>query len=223
MHLLGKEDPELFKNEGPKAMSDLEAMANVFVAQSTKDGNSNLRIDSRNGDSDSIGLSSRQVSQLIDGIVSTTNAEYSKGSLQRSLGQIKHLKRSKISSLSVFKNSQIKVSLNILNLTAGASKRLLEAMIPNSEVTSESVYKLAAWALGNRNSLNETSVLVPVLKWINCILHYQLCEIELLENVYELFLQALHIKNIVSISNLPSFRFTTLLHHRSLEITLAIY
>ena len=194
-YLLGQNDLELLKNGWPKAITNLEDTTNYFIAKSTK-GSSNVLLT----DSVNIGLSSNQVSQLIDGIVSTTNAEYSRGSLQRSLGQIKHLKRSKVSSMSVFKNSQIKVLPNILNLPAGASKRLLEAIIPNSEISSEIVIKLAAWAMGNRNSLNETSVLLPVLKWINCILHYQLCEVQHLEKMYELLFQSLHIKNIVSIT-----------------------
>ena len=72
-------------------------------------------------------------------------------------------------------------------------------MIPNGEIEGESAVKLAHWAMGNRTSLSETSVLLPVLKWLNCILHYELCQANEIENLYELFLQSLHVKNIVSI------------------------
>ena len=135
-----------------------------------------------------VGLNASQVSRLIDAIVGLTNTEYSKGSLQRNLD----LNRPKSRKEPVFKNSQIKVSPNILNLRAGASKRLIEAMVPNGEISGESVVKLSLWAMGNRTSLNETSVLLPVLKWVNCILHYELCQTNQIENLYELFLQQIY-------------------------------
>ena len=164
-------------------------MATTLFAQQSENGNE---------PPDNVGLTPNQVTLLIDSIVQMTNTEYSEGSLKRSLDVNRH---DRIKSFErYYKNSQIKVSSNIIGLKLGFSKRLIEAMVPNGEMNPESVVKLCRWALGNRIFLHETYVLLPVLKWVNCILHYNLCSTDLLENAYELFLQSLDVISIVSIS-----------------------
>ena len=150
-----------------------------------------------------VGLNNTQISMLIDSIVEKTNTEYCKGSLKRSLDNNRPARK-----FGQFTNSHITISSTILDLKVGASKRLIEAIIPNSEINSKSVVKLCHWALGNRHDLNETSVLLPVCKWVNCILHYELCSPKSLEVLYELFLQSLDIKTLVSTTNNPHELYT---------------
>ena len=142
-----------------------------------------------------IGLNNVQISTIIDSIVRKTNVEYSEGSLKRSLDNRPAHKNRK------FLNTHIKVSPTILNLKAGQTKRLIETLIPNGEVNGKTVVKLCYWALGNRHDLNENSVLLPILRWLNCILHYELCSSKPLEALYELFLHSLDHKTLVSIAN----------------------
>ena len=120
--------------------------------------------------------------------------EYSEGSLKRSLENRPAHRPGK------FINNQIKVSRTILGLKVGQSKRLIEAMVPNAEISPESAVKLCHWALGNWSDLNETSVLLPIMRWLNCILHYELCSSKAFETLYELFLQSLDCKTLVSIT-----------------------
>ena len=168
-----------------EAIKNIELTTTLFVQQP------------ENTDSlpENVGLKAHQVTMLIDSIVGSTNSEYSEGSLKRTLD--KHTKKKTFSKL--YKDSQIKVSPTILRLKPGLSKRLVEALIPNSEINPKSVVKLCSWALGNRMLLNETSVLLPVLKWVNCILHYELCPIDSLETLYEPLLQSLDVLSTVSI------------------------
>ena len=177
------------------ALRHLETATNHLIQRCKDSGNESNNI------SEYGGLSALQLSTLVDGITNATNCEWAEGSLKRTLEQRKQQNdHKKVSATTIFKNSQICISPNMLKLpTATASKRLIEAMIPNGEVKSESVAKMAIWALGNRDALNENCVLLPILGWINCVLHYQLCEPTWMENIYELFLQSLHINSVVSI------------------------
>ena len=175
----------------PDSIVRIETEAKQFAEQ----------VQSRKSINKNIGLNKAQISVLIDSIVNRTNSEYSEGSLKRSL------ESGPARASGIFSNAQIKISPTILGLKVGTSKRLIEALIPNSEILPKSAVRLCTWALGNRFHLNVTSVLLPVLKWLNCILHYELCSSKPFEALYELFLQSLDCKTLVSLSIMTIYSF----------------
>ena len=146
------------------------------------------RSETSNTNDAEVGLEKHHISSLINGIISSTNSEYAEDSLQRSLNQ----RRPK----TLHKYCQIKVSPVIFDLKVGSCKRLIEALIPKEPIHGEDLVRICHWAMGNRDHLNEPSILLPVLRWINCILHYELCTLQGMESLYELFLQSLHKKNL---------------------------
>ena len=106
------------------------------------------QVESRKSINKNIGLNKAQISILIESIVNRTNSEYSEGSLKRSL------ESGPARASGIFANNQIKISPTILGLKVGTSRRLIEALIPNSEISPKSAVRLCNWALGNRFHLN---------------------------------------------------------------------
>lgn len=85
-----------------------------------------------------------------------------------------------------------------MDLPSPASIRLISCLVPGSRISGESVRDLALWALTNWRKMNIKCALEPVLRWVNCILHYDLCPLKDLQVIYEGFLPLLNHSIIVS-------------------------
>ena len=88
-------------------------------------------------------------------------------------------------------------SSTILNLPVYLGCRILSSLVPNRKLDPEDVQDFACWVLTNHKRLHKLS-LESSLRWINCVLQYQVCPVEDLQCLYEPFFHLLDLRTAVS-------------------------
>lgn len=114
------------------------------------------------------GLSSAQVSQICEALITWTDRNLR---VRLKEGSKRHDKK----------------PLTAFSLPKQASSRLLGCLIPSNHLPSSLVRRLSVIILSNIADLDTTAYVLPILKWINCLLHYSVCNSEEMESIYEVF------------------------------------
>ena len=84
--------------------------------------------------------------------------------------------------------------LNLPNLLGG---RLIQCLVPSERIPSELVVQLIMKLLTSFRSLDVKTTLMAALRWLNCILQYNVCHMDDMEVLYELLLTLLHKQPLV--------------------------
>ena len=136
--------------------------------------------------SDTLGLDNDTLEKLIDAI---TNHEYQSVKITN------------------YNKSLRKITLQnclVLDLPPNASGKILTCLIPREKLNQTTVRTFATWILTNCRRLDLENSLNPALRWVNCVLHHGVCNIEDLQFAYEPFFQILglgsSVVNIFSLS-----------------------
>ena len=89
-------------------------------------------------------------------------------------------------------------SSTALNLPCTLSEQLIRCLIPNEKLSGDVVQSFTLWILTNCRRLSIKHCLEPGLRWINGVLHYNICSVKDLQCLYEAFFQLLGLSSVVS-------------------------
>ncbi len=98
----------------------------------------------------------------------------------------------------VKKNSSLCPLYNctILGLTPTQASRFILSLVPREKLNPVTIRTFALWAITNCRRLNTKSCLLPAMRWINCVLQYDVCQAEELLPLYEGFFHLLGLKTV---------------------------
>lgn len=127
-------------------------------------------------DSENLGLPANYVESFIDVITKHDDKKYAL-----------------VKNMDIVLNSGL-----ILGQNATQSAAIISCLVPTEKISVNSIRTFALWAITNRYRLDIKFCLQPALRWINCVLQYEICSVTDLQCLYEAFFQLLIFKSLVS-------------------------
>ena len=88
-------------------------------------------------------------------------------------------------------------NVSILGQALSHTSKLISCLVPKQNLDGDVLRLFTVWTVTNFRRLNVKHCLEPALRWINCVLQYDVCKVEDIQCIYEPFFHILGLKTVV--------------------------